>query len=80
MTMREEFEAWAATEYKYSLTRYFTDLRYDDDDTEEAWDAWQASRNSLVIDLPTPISFGHDWLMNGKDVEDAIHATGARTK
>lgn len=50
--MREEFEGWAVTDYKYSLTRFYTDLRYDDDDTEAAWDAWQASREHLVVELP----------------------------
>lgn len=42
--------------------------------------AWKAALESIVVDLPASISFGHDWLMNSKDVEDAIHATGARTK
>ena len=50
--MLKQFEAWAVTDYKYSLTRFYTDLRYDDDNTEAAWDAWQASRECLVIELP----------------------------
>lgn len=52
--MREEFEAWAVIDNRYSIARTYTDLRYDEDDTEAAWGAWQSSRECLVIELPKP--------------------------
>lgn len=52
--MREQFEALAVIDNQYSIARTYTDLRYDEDDTEAAWDAWQSSRECLVIDLPKP--------------------------
>lgn len=76
MSIREDFEAWIDSG---GLRR----LCSGDDSAQGIliyWECWKAARASLVVDLPTSISFGHDWLMNGKDVEDAIHATGARTK
>ena len=50
--MLKQFEAWAVIDNQYSIARTYTDLRYDEDDTEAAWDAWQASRECPVIDLP----------------------------
>lgn len=92
--MREQFEAWAVTDYKYSLTRFYTDLRYDDDDTEAAWDAWQASRETLVIELPKPAGLGRmSGDMTMQEIREdnrfnraldlsvkAIHAAGVKTK
>lgn len=52
--MLKQFEAWAVIDNQYSIARTYTDLRYDEDDTEAAWDAWQSSRECLVIDLPKP--------------------------
>ena len=52
--MLKQFEAWAVIDNQYSIARTYTDLRYDEDDTEAAWDAWQASRECLVIELPKP--------------------------
>ena len=52
--MLKQFEAWAVIDNQYSIARTYTDLRYDEDDTEAVWDAWQASRECLVIELPKP--------------------------
>lgn len=52
--MLKQFEAWAVIDNQYSIARTYTELRYDEDDTEAAWDAWQASRECLVIELPKP--------------------------
>ena len=43
MDSREQFEAWATT---YCLRLNNTD------ETELTWDAWQASREALVVELP----------------------------
>ena len=50
--MLKQFEAWAVIDNQYSIARTYTDLRYDEDDTEAAWDAWQSSRECLVVELP----------------------------
>lgn len=50
--MLKQFEVWAVIDNRYSIARTYTGLRYDEDDTEAAWDAWQASRECLVIELP----------------------------
>ena len=50
--MLKQFEAWAVIDHRYSIARTYTDLRYDEDDTEDAWYTWQASRECLVIELP----------------------------
>ena len=71
--LREEFEAWAVTDYKYSLTRFYTDFRYDDDDTEAAWDAWQASRECLVIELPPSIGVAP---IGGDGIQEFIDCNG----
>lgn len=52
--MLKQFEDWAVIDNQYSIDRTYTDLRYDEDDTEAAWYAWQASRECLVIDMPKP--------------------------
>ena len=84
MTMLEEFEAWASKDYGYSLTRYYTDLRYDDDDTEAAWDAWQASRETLVIELPEKwgeyTEAGFSACQAIDECMENIHAKGVKTK
>lgn len=54
--MLKQFEAWAVIDNRYSIARTYTDLRYDDDDTEDAWYAWQSSRDSLVIELPESVT------------------------
>ena len=83
MTMLEEFEAWATNDDQYGISRFYTDLRYDDDETEAAWDAWQASRSSLVIKLPE--KWG-EYTKEGSaacdaidECQDNIHAAGVRT-
>jgi hypothetical protein len=88
--MREEFEAW----WKSEMNIQMMDLHrlnfpmqkadfiqpYACHDTQRSWLAWQASRESVVIELP-PIthmeSEGSDVLMN---CAHAIHAAGVKTK
>lgn len=91
--MLKQFEAWAVMDNQYSIARTYTDLRYDEDDTEAAWDAWQSSRECLVIDLPPSIGvtpIGGDGIqefidcngeyLHGHAVVDAINAAGVKTK
>lgn len=83
--MLKQFEAWAVIDNQYSIARTYTDLRYDEDDTEAAWYAWQASRECLVIELPIPVDFpdgtgDYYQMIDPDDLIDAIHAAGVKTK
>ena len=80
----KQFEAWAVIDNQYSIARTYTDLRYDEDDTEAAWDAWQASRECLVIELPIPVDFpdgtgDYHQMIDPDDLIDAIHEAGVKT-
>lgn len=91
--MREDFEAWAVIDHRYSIARTYTDLRYDEYDTEGAWYAWLASRECLVIELPPSIGvtpIGGDGIqefidcngeyLHGHLVVDALTAAGVKYK
>ena len=87
-SIRKEFEAWIKAEWpKTSLNRCDAEYslsvgQYVCWEVECCWRSWQASRESMVVEMPydvmhvTNISYedGRD------DVIAAIHATGIRTK
>lgn len=87
--MREEFEEWAAEEAEVrgvgELIGLLKDERHDRYAmiwTQTAWMAWQASRESLVIDLPSVQCIDvHDY--SARDVlsfcEKAVRDSGAKT-
>lgn len=56
--IREEFESWASAYRDRNGLPHFTlrkpDGSYVDGTTELCWRGWQASRESLVIELPEP--------------------------
>jgi hypothetical protein len=62
--MREEFEAWYLNKFCGGQARLFrcvnADKIYYFTEVQSKWDAWQASRESLVIELPAknPIGSG----------------------
>ena len=58
--MREEFEGWVKSFIGESwLTKdKLRDGEYSDDGTQFMWDAWQASRASLVVELPDSTGCG----------------------
>lgn len=57
--MREEFEAWAKLEGL--PTTYLASCGfYDAKATELCWQAWQASRKALVVELPTAFPLSDD--------------------
>lgn len=94
--MREEFETFAVTHVslkQYSFDKYPADGdEYDAIPLQAAWDAWQASRESLVIELPDAdepgyhspghpnqhcaIGFNHSL----DQCREAIHEAGVKTK
>ncbi|MGU2053227.1 hypothetical protein ACSETX_25625 [Pseudomonas aeruginosa] len=49
--MREEFEAWAA-KHRMPLHRDDVVVAYAARCTDECWQAWQASRAALRVELP----------------------------
>ena len=79
--MREEFEAWAATHYllKECVTE-LEDDEYCDPEMQYGWESWQASRESLVIELPESwrsAGSTHE-LMHKRDTVAAIEDAGVK--
>ena len=77
--MREEFEAWvAAAMGGYADLRKSTDpnFDYDDADVDLAYQAWQASRAALKVELPEKIGphnmVGRHVLPEAAGYDDAI--------
>jgi hypothetical protein len=50
--MREEFEAWVKRGWPAQSLSQFNDGEYQGFTVQHCWDAWKASRESLVIELP----------------------------
>lgn len=77
--MRAEFEAW----YGCSCEWHGSDVEHDgneyiDGNVQLAFDAWQASRAALVVELPGDDGMdGHLW---APDVVAAIEAAGVTVK
>ena len=65
MDIREEFETWI-DDYGWSIQPDSTGIagRYEDDRTQLAWEAWQASRESVPIDLPEITQKNIDFALN----------------
>ncbi|MBP3933451.1 MAG: hypothetical protein J6D44_06225 [Pseudomonas sp.] len=86
--MREEFETWAMTNAFLGLSESCMERHkegYLGCELHAAWEAWQASRECLVIDT-RPIRIEADCHVDA-GVEsvfyaaiDAIHAAGVKTK
>lgn len=49
--MREEFEAWATNVYGTARMGVSAGF-YSRDEVQGAWQAWQASREEVVVELP----------------------------
>lgn len=99
MSSREQFEAWAVQHMPeidslpISLLAYVGG-EYHDSSVNAAWQAWQASRQALVVELPAKIShLPHCQVGNGfvlpeaeqydeaiDDCREAIEAAGVRVK
>jgi len=77
---REQFEAWvgrlnaAGKAELNSLKRTVNGNYYVDLNTEMLWQAWQASRQSLVVKLPRLTG---DAAYDAQEVIDALDAAGA---
>lgn len=87
--MRDEFEEWAAEEAEVRGVGTLLGLMKDEHHdrysmiwTQTAWVAWQASRESLVIELPGACECCHD--QSAIDMNEAcaqvIEAAGLKVK
>ncbi|MFL7852804.1 hypothetical protein AAD046_09020 [Providencia rettgeri] len=48
--------------------------------TREAWDAWQASRESLEVELPEPFIANETWCYDEDLVNQALISNGVKIK
>lgn len=67
--MREEFEKW-----------YSNRPHYGEAHKQELWETWQASRESLVVDLPLSTSDGQRVWLDYEDVELSLNKAGVNYK
>ena len=72
MTSREQFEAWCNSDPDRSITmedstRFFC-----------AWEAWQASREAVEVELPDVCAWNLCELLDKKEVIEAIRAAGIK--
>lgn len=86
MDSRQQFEEWmveAADRFHPDFTRRGIEGEYQNVGIEHDWGIWQASRESLVIQLPKAhLEFEGDPApeLFESEVLKAIHALGIRTK
>lgn len=80
MTSREQFEAWCNSDPDRSITmedstRFFC-----------AWEAWQASREAVEVELPPQVDCcnvpfaAHSWNACLEESEKRIRAAGIKVK
>lgn len=78
MTNREQFEGWA-TNAGFIVTTKNDGYLYPA--TNSAWQAWQASRAAIEIELPTSFEGPYMTLvMYTDEVENAIECEGLKVK
>ncbi len=86
---REEFVAWSSAHSFlggcYLKTQ--SDGTYIDVDLQYAWEAWQASRAALVVELPKQSPYANTfgdyakgYRQASRDHQDAIEDTGLKVK
>lgn len=90
--MREQFEAWVLSEYpNQSLERFnplhgVTEGEYTGFTVQHCWQAWQASRSAVVVELPSAIEsppyacFQSGWNDMRGEAVDAIEAQGLKVE
>lgn len=70
--MRDSFEAWASQFFRIDAEPWG---EYVDNETQWAWQAWQASRAALVVELPEKAA-----LMSASSVYAALDGAGVSYK
>ena len=82
--MREEFEAWVISNWpNQSLGRFnplhgVTEGEYTGFTVQHCWEAWQASREALVIALPQQSGANLDWNQAIRYCHQAIESHGLK--
>ncbi|NWC63722.1 hypothetical protein [Cedecea sp. P7760] len=84
-SLREQFQEWWEEWFGDAPLTPWDELWHGDGYTAESidimWDAWQASRSTLVVELPDGCEFGvgSSWIYSG-NVSEAIRAAGITVK
>ncbi|MFV7440804.1 hypothetical protein [Pseudomonas sp. 382] len=84
--MREQFEAWVLSEYpNQSLERFnplhgVTEGEYTGFTVQHCWQAWQASREAVVVELPAEWVTNVGTMLPPPGVRRAIEAQGVKCK
>ena len=90
MTSREQFEAWWKTQR--AVCQFAREGSkngpYHSKPCQSAWEAWQASREAVEVELPSfdkPVKWGAatisiDLYQHKKECEEAIRAAGIKVK
>lgn len=84
MTSREQFEAWLRAQPHVLNVGVEQGGTYTLHEDRVAWEAWQASRLAVEVDLPS-VTDAADWLvsvdvMESEHVLSAIRAAGIKVK
>jgi hypothetical protein len=86
MTSREQFEKWVGDSVNSDVHRGIMLSRHENGNyshlaTRHKWDAWQASRAAIEIELPTSFEGPYMALvMYTDEVENAIELAGLKVK
>ena len=82
---REQFEAWARDENKWLIDRdSFGNYIYGF--VRDSWNSWQASREAVVVELPSPMdappyaSYEGGWNDMRDEAVDGIEEQGLKVK
>lgn len=74
--MREEFEVWVKLRGGYTMRR---DKEYESSMTREWWQAWQASRQALVVELPRSFKDMYDqYVYDEQSIKDVLDNAGIK--
>nr|WP_314569288.1 hypothetical protein [uncultured Pseudomonas sp.] len=80
--MREEFEAWTRRRFnglsllRINLPGSPTDGQYEVIATRYCWDAWQASRAAVLVQMPQQSGVNLDWNQAIRYCIQAVEAEG----
>lgn len=86
MTSREQFEEWLYQQIvrgiNFNIDKFDVDgeIYYKSPDIQGQWNAWQASRAEIKIELPEEESLGCHAIYYAEDVIEAIEQAGLKVK
>ncbi|EUD08717.1 hypothetical protein [Providencia alcalifaciens] len=68
------------SEFESKLKRANNGLNYADRDVDLMWISWQASRESLEVELPEGFGVHEIWCYTAASVENALISNGVKIK